>query len=97
MFYSDDPARDWDNYCDYQDRKYDEWYEEHRCDIENRIEEYEDAIEDLKDKPTLDEYNEIAKEYDLDVCDNIDELEFYIEDAIHNLEYNIENIEDEFV
>lgn len=48
MFYSDNPVRDWDNYCEYQERLNKEWHEENDPRLQQEIEEIESKIEDLK-------------------------------------------------
>ena len=46
MFYSDDPARDYDNYCDYLERENKKWHEENDYYIQSKIEELEMELED---------------------------------------------------
>ena len=48
MFYSDNPARDWDDYCEYQERLNKEWHEENDPRLQQEIEELEMQIEDLE-------------------------------------------------
>lgn len=48
MFYSDDPARDWERYCDYQDKLKNDWKEENWMliqDIEDLIKNINNTIE----------------------------------------------------
>ena len=62
MFYSDDPARDWDNYCDYLEREHKRIIEENYDYIYNKLEYFENIIEDIKYCKTKEEIFEVLDE-----------------------------------
>ena len=80
MFYSDNPARDWDDYCEYQERLNKEWHEENDSRIEEEIIEIKMQIEDL--------------EIDLKNATNEDE-KWDIECRIEELQSDIKRLEEE--
>ena len=75
MFYSDNPARDWDNYCEYQERLNKEWHEENDTRIQNEILELEQQVEDLE----IDLKNATNEDTKWEVQCDIDELQNDIE------------------
>lgn len=73
MFYSNDPVKDWDNYCDYLEKKDNEWHEENDEIIEGKIEELECLIEDLKLCKSNKEVEQTFKDYNKEIEYELDE------------------------
>jgi peptidoglycan hydrolase CwlO-like protein len=71
MFYSDNPARDWDDYCEYQERLNKEWHEENDPRMQEEIDEIEYKIENLK----IDLKNATDEDKKWDIECNIEELQ----------------------
>lgn len=90
MFYSDDPVRDWDNYCDYLERENKEWHEENDYYIQEKIEHFESIIEDIKLCKSKEEIFEVLDENNILHWDYDDEykLEEIKQEEIENIQNN---------
>ena len=66
MFYTNDPASDYDSYCEYLEQKNREWHEENDGFILDKIVELEMQLEDETDEDKIEdlefEIKELKKE-----------------------------------
>ena len=96
MFYSDNPARDWDNYCEYQERLNKEWHEENDPRLQEEIENLEYLIQDLEKCKTNEEIDEIMRFYEVDPAyDYGDDIEARLEDEIGDIRIKIKDLKEE--
>ena len=98
MFYTNDPASDYDSYCEYLENKRKEWHEENDLIIEEKIDMLKCLILDIKRSDTKETLAEIFYDYDRYFeysYDDDDTLEEIKESEIENLQSEIKKLEEE--
>ena len=96
MFHSDNPVWDYERYCNYCDKKNKEWHEENDYIIEEKIEDLDFFMENLKLCKNNEEVEELFKKHNREIFFELDDdVENTINNELEILQHELEDLEEE--